>query len=391
MIKPNPFTPKSGMEPRVFAGREEEVEFFKKQLEKAKRKYYDHFLVRGNWGIGKTSLLKEYKKIAQSQKILSSFVTIREFQEGDKFIQATQHLITQIPRHLPVKHEKLKNLLELTSGMGLTLPLIGGGLQFAEKTELRGDPQVLLLDALVRLWKDVKNKTEIVLVLLDDIQNYKPISGYLTILKNVLSDEEIVRGTGFLFVLASTFEGWEQFLQKHHPIGRYFTPSIKLTKLKKTEVYEAIDETLKTTGVRFEESIKKKVFEYTEGHPLELQILCDYLYDNQIGGVVGEDVWGGSLDETLNQLGEILLDHLYGEASTQEWGLLEILSQFVKPFEIKVIFRKTKRFTASAVRTLLGRLAEKGLIIKRERGLYSFPDRLFREYVARKRQKQQKR
>lgn len=387
MIKPNPFTPKSGMEPRIFVGREEEVEYFKKRLEKAKREYYDHFLIRGDWGIGKTSLLKEYKKLAQTQKILSSFVTIREFQEGDKFIQATQHLITQIPRHLPVKHEKLKNLLELTSGMGLTLPLVGGGIQFAEKAELRGDPQVLLLDALVRLWKDVKNKTDVVLVLLDDIQNYKPISGYLTILKNVLSDEEIVKGTGFLFVLASTFDGWEQFLKKHHPIGRYFNPSVKLTKLKRTEVFNSIGETLKTTGVTFEESIKEKIFEYTEGHPLELQILCSYLYDNQIGGKVSDESWQVSLDATLSHMGEILLDALITEASKREKQVLKVLARINRSIEWKEITREIlktdQKYPEKTVGLRLTRLVDKGLLESNERGIYRFPDRLFREYVIR--------
>ncbi|OGC22637.1 hypothetical protein A3J90_07430 [candidate division WOR-1 bacterium RIFOXYC2_FULL_37_10] len=386
-LKSNPFTPKSGMEPRIFVGREEEIKFFKKQLEKAKQNYYDHFLVRGDWGIGKTSLLKEYKKIAQSQKIHSSFVTIREFQEGDKFIQATQHLITQIPRHLPVKHEKLKNLLELTSGLGLTLPLIGGGIQFAEKAELRGDPQVLLLDALVRLWKDIKNKTDVVLVLLDDIQNYKPISGYLNILRNVLSDEEIVKETGFLFILASTFEGWEIFLKKHHPIGRYFSPSIKLAKLKGFEVHESIDETLKNTGVKFENSIKNKIFDYTGGHPLESQILCSYLYDNQIEGIVGEDVWDVSLDNTLGYLGEILLNSLIVEASDREREILLVLAREFKPLGWKEIadeiLRVNKKFPKEAVGTILARLVSKQLLTQEKRGIYLLPDRMFREYLLR--------
>ena len=50
-ISPNPFTPKSGWEPKVFAGREAEIEFFKKKLAEAKEGICDHFLVLGDWGI----------------------------------------------------------------------------------------------------------------------------------------------------------------------------------------------------------------------------------------------------------------------------------------------------------------------------------------------------
>jgi Cdc6-like AAA superfamily ATPase len=94
-IQPNPFVPKSGMEPRMFVGREEQIELFDSVLESAvHNKRYDHCLIMGEWGIGKTALLKEFKKIAQSQKLLTSLVTIREFQESDTFLSATQHLIT---------------------------------------------------------------------------------------------------------------------------------------------------------------------------------------------------------------------------------------------------------------------------------------------------------
>jgi Cdc6-like AAA superfamily ATPase len=59
IIASNPFTPKSGWEPGVFIGREKEIEFFRKKLVEAKKGRCDHFLVLGEWGIGKTSLLKE--------------------------------------------------------------------------------------------------------------------------------------------------------------------------------------------------------------------------------------------------------------------------------------------------------------------------------------------
>ena len=67
MPKPNPFTPKSGWEPNIFAGRIDQFEFFEKKLEEARNGRCDHFLIIGEWGIGKTSLLKEFKRIAQEK------------------------------------------------------------------------------------------------------------------------------------------------------------------------------------------------------------------------------------------------------------------------------------------------------------------------------------
>ncbi|MEW6097172.1 MAG: BlaI/MecI/CopY family transcriptional regulator [bacterium] len=314
---------------------------------------------------------------------MTSYLPIREFQETepDGFISATKHLISQIPKNLPVKYELLKNFMEYLRGIGISIPVIGGGVQLPEKNDIKGDPQVLLLDALERLWYAVKKETDVVVILLDDVQNYKPISGYLTILKNVLSDDIILKDTGFLFILASTPEGWSQFLKKHHPIGRYFIPTMRLNRLNLTETLEVLDKTLESTGVTFNDSVKSKIWEYTEGHPFELQILCTFLYDNQIEGKVTDEIWEVSLMLAINQLGEILLDYLYEDASPSEAEVLKVVSEEYKPVESKVVTEKINKFSKEAVNKYLNRLVEKGLLIKEKRGFYAFPDRMFREYV----------
>ena len=62
MIKPNPFTPRSGWEPKSFQGRSNQLENFEKNIRKAREaEMPDHMIVLGEWGIGKTSLLRLLK------------------------------------------------------------------------------------------------------------------------------------------------------------------------------------------------------------------------------------------------------------------------------------------------------------------------------------------
>ncbi|MCM8763610.1 MAG: ATP-binding protein [Candidatus Omnitrophica bacterium] len=65
MIQTNPFTPQSGLEPKFFSGRESALGEFLILMEQARDNRAEHFLVLGEWGVGKTSLLKQFKKIAQ--------------------------------------------------------------------------------------------------------------------------------------------------------------------------------------------------------------------------------------------------------------------------------------------------------------------------------------
>ena len=120
---------------------------------------------------------------------------------------------------------------------------------------------------------------------------------------------------------------------------------------------------------------------------MEAQILDSYLYDNQIGGVVTEDVWDVSLDNALVHLGGILLDSLVVEASDREKQVLVALAQKLKPLGWKEITRNVrcvdKKFPKDAVGTVLSRLVGKQLLVQEKRGTYRLPDRLFREYLLR--------
>lgn len=197
-ITSNPFTPKSGWEPRVFLGREKEIEIFNRKLDEAKKGRCDHFLILGEWGIGKTSLLKEFKRIAQRENILTSLITISEYTDKNTFNDGVRELIEEIPQKFPLDINKLKYFMKQLSSIGVEF--LGAGFSISKKVE-EMQPQSLLFNTLQTLWSDLKNETEVAVILMDDVQNFTPISGIFTILKNVLSDEEIVR-TKFLFALS---------------------------------------------------------------------------------------------------------------------------------------------------------------------------------------------
>lgn len=61
MVKPNPFTPKSGLEPKVFINRDKEISFFIKRIGESKHQSINHYIINGIWGSGKTSLLRKIK------------------------------------------------------------------------------------------------------------------------------------------------------------------------------------------------------------------------------------------------------------------------------------------------------------------------------------------
>ena len=64
----NPFILMTGGEPTIFGGRTKELRSFEEKLNRTLHtKFREHFLILGDWGIGKSTLLREYKKICQSR------------------------------------------------------------------------------------------------------------------------------------------------------------------------------------------------------------------------------------------------------------------------------------------------------------------------------------
>jgi hypothetical protein len=366
----------------VFVGRENEISFFRKKLNEAKQGKCDHFLVLGNWGIGKTTLLREYKRIAQEERILASLITISDYNQTNTLRDGIKQLIEDIPRGLPVSIHKLKKFTKQMNSWGIQI--LGTGFNFSREI-VDMQPQNLLIDTLLTLWKDLKTKTDAVVILLDDSQNFSEISGIFTILKNVLSHEEIVRDTRFLFGIACTPNNWEEFLVRHHPIGRYFTPRIDLGKLTVQKTYEALDRILNGTGIEFDEKIKSNIFKYTEGHPYELQVLCNKLYDNQIGGKVTMEVWDVSLTSTLQELGGGIFNSLYEKASPQEKKVLYLAAKMDKPFKQSQIFERSIKenfnLPENTIKSSLSRLVAKQLLIKPDKFKFSITDNLLKEYV----------
>jgi len=215
------------------------------------------------------------------------------------------------------------------------------------------------------------------------------VSNTIDILRAVLSNEDIVKKTRFLFILSSTPAGWASFIDKHDPVGRFFRKRLFVENLKEREVMATIDMTLKGTGVEFEEGIRKNIFEYTSGHPYEIQLLASHLYDSQIEGKVKIDVWDSALNNTLKELGRDYFRYLLSKASDREKDLLKILAEEKKPITIKdfttmmIVGKRAKKFPIANIKNFLYRLEEKGLAKRTEGGGFYIQDLMFAEFIAR--------
>lgn len=370
MISPNPFTPQSGWEPKIFGGRKQELDIFKSNLDDAIKARPSHLVVLGEWGVGKTSLLKQFRRISQEQGFPAAYCAMTRFTPKDTPLEAVHLIAEQMLMGFPKAGAVQKDLSEF----------------FSRKRSL-SNAQVQFTKFLLELWKPLD--TGLAVVLLDDTQNLMEVSNTIDILRAVLSDEDIVKKTRFLFILSSTPPGWASFIDKHDPVGRFFRKRLFAENLKESEAMITIDMTLKNTGVSFEEGIRKNIFEYTGGHPYEVQLLASHLYDSQIEGKVSLEAWDRALNNTLKELGRDYFNFLLSKASDREKDLLKILAEDKKPITIKdfttmmIVGKRAKKFPIANIKNFLYRLEEKGLVKRIDGGGFYIQDLMFSEFIAR--------
>ncbi len=362
-ILTNPFTPQSGLEPKILGGRERLVKDFSNFLQKRKEGEYFHLLLLGEWGRGKTSLFKYYKKISQNESCKAAYTSLAKSGPRDSYRDILSAIIE-----------------EISFGLGLKINLS----LFQNKSK---NMAILLVEALKDIFKSLN--TQMLVVLIDDIQNVSDMPKVLDLLRLALSNEELIKETNILFVLASTPSGWTNFLKRYDPIGRFFRKKQILEKLSKDDFTVTINNTLNGTGVIFEESIMDNCWNYSEGHPYELQLLANHLYDNQIKGVVGEECWDVSLLNTLKDLGIEYFSSLYDKASEREKELLHIFAEkrdclgLSQLRDVIVFDKKIKNYPVSNIKNFVYRLVDKNLILRQDDKKYIILDRMFAEYILR--------
>jgi CheY-like chemotaxis protein len=384
----NPFAPMTGQEPTVFGGRTRELEFFEERLYRAVySRFCEHFLVLGDWGIGKSTLFKEYKKICQSRRYLAARVPLEPLQSGTSLGKAARSLVGGILRDLPYPVDRFRRVAAFFDSVGINV--LGTGLQFSRDTSKKElSPQSFLHDTFQNLWQDLEDKSEVLVILLDDLENFLPVSEIFMTLKQTLSMDSMMK-TRILVGIASNPTSWLELtsaMTQHHPLSRFFLPRVELGPLGEDEVRETVLKSVIGTGVSFGGDVIKRVFEYTQGHPFEMQVLCYHLFNSQLSRRVEIDVWDKAFQNALNDMSRVVFECRFNQASNEESKILYVVAMSEEPIATKQIRRLAEedklKVPVQNAGKYLQRLVEKKLISKSGRGLYNIPDPMFRAYIC---------
>ena len=386
----NPFVNRTGEIPKVFGGRDGELDFLESTIDKAiNRSSAQHFVVLGQSCMGKTVLLREFKRLAQTRGCLAAYVPMVRISSNDEFAMTGAEVIVQgIFYDIPHSVEKLKGFWGYLESLGVSV--MGTGFNFTKSRTKELHPHFFLSETLKRLWGDLNKERGLILVLVDDVDYIVDTQpNALIFLKQALNMLDYQK-TKVLFVLASSGKNWDRFISQasFRSVGTYFLSRLEVQPLSQQETEELILDSLQGTGVVFRPFVSQQIWKCTLGHPFLIQVLCYNLFDSQVNGIVDQNAWDKSYRKSIDQVGDTMYQSLLQAVTEQEAKLLRCFMHDIDYLSEKDVKTKLLDIDGNAdmslVNGLLDSLIDKELLVLNSGGKLSIANSVLKYYLSEK-------
>lgn len=383
MEKINPFSPTFPVNPEYFANRDEILNSFKIALKRSVKTALptpDNIAILGDWGVGKTSVLKKFEAIAleiKKDKCFSAIVelgptTCKSFSDFSKNIiedidtkfTATAPLISKIRREL--KDWRLKT--------------IGWGETAVERKTRHETPIFTLKQGLIDLWEILeKSDVETAIIMLDDIHYLaEKYPDGLYDLRGIFQGLP-KHGCNYILCITGTKGLFTAIRELAEPLSRFFNIKHTLQPFILEETKEAIKTPLEKakTNLKIDDDVITEIYYLTAGHPYFIHFIMRELVST---GIIRVKIleFKNIYQKIENIMGREKFDIDLSIASDKEKEILlaaaELMQQTFSPSDLKIKDARTK----------LPGLCAKKLLLKTDRGEYSIYHPLFKEYLRKK-------
>lgn len=270
----NPFSPGAGSPPPELVGRNDILEETRILLGRIKAKRSEKsILLTGLRGVGKTVLLNEMERLAQSNGYRSILVEAHE----DKSLAALlaphlRRLLFDLNRMAGASDKVRRGLAVLKSFIGAVKVTVGEvefGLDIEPEqgTADSGDLEVDLPNLLMVLAEAAEERQIQIAILIDEIQyfNQSELSALIMAMHKMQQRQLplVLMGAGLPILPGLTGES------KSYAERLFSFPSIG--PLSAVDAGKALQDPVKAVGVEFEEAALVEIFRLTQGYPYFLQ------------------------------------------------------------------------------------------------------------------------
>lgn len=380
MIKINPFKPNSPVPIAMFAGRLKEIEALEKGLFQTKNKNPQNFLITGERGIGKSSLLSLIKPTAtghikRPDYDLFNYIAIDIVISDRTDLVTLIKLINKNIERSVSKIETIRKFLSDTWAFVQRIKVMDSGI---EKNAEIDNADILIDDfawSLAETCKRITNPEkgeeakDGIIFFLDEADNACPnlqIGYFLKVVTELLQKHDC---NNIMFIVAGLPEVIDKLSKSHESSLRLFIP-LNILELNPEDRYYVIQKGLdegnkinedKTT---ITEQAKRQISSLSEGYPHFIQQFAYSAFEyNSDGEISEDDVLEGAFREggAIDALGtryyaSAFHEQIKSDEYRQVLGIMaENLNAWIKKSDIRSKFSGSEQTLNNALQALTNR------------------------------------
>ena len=386
----NPFRPGAGHQPPYLAGREVEIQEFRKLLQQ--NVILENLILTGLRGVGKTVLLDNLKPIALQEgwhwvgSDLSESASLTEDRIALRLLTDLSVVTSSLVITESISHGTGFNAKEKSSEIKLHFNVLA---EIYENTP--GLPSDKLKYVLEVTWSAMQNQSSKGLVFAyDEAQNLSdnasrdeyPSSLLLDVFQTLQK-----RGIPFMLVLTGLPTLFAKLLESRTFAERMFRV-LFLDKLSEDASKDAIVKPIQAANcpVQISDDSVDMIIKISGCYPYFIQFICREAYDAYLQGQKQVPV-----DEILRKLDTDFFSGRWSRATDRQKELLSVIAKLENAgteFTVHEIAEKSKEilekpFSSSSINQMLTNLIDSSLIYKNRHGKYSFAVPLINQFILR--------
>lgn len=384
----NPFAPSAGRRPPELAGRDDVIEAATTMCRRLLLgRQARPMMLLGLRGTGKTVLLNEIGKIAETEGVIVSRIEAPEDASLGRLIAPEMRRVMRslssiaAARQLAVRG--LRGLRNLVSSLNIHVGEIGIGIEGADQPEPgladSGDLEFDLPELFELIGAAASRAGKGWLLLIDEVQylNDADLSALIVALHRVSQSERPVTfaGAGLPQVarLAGDAKSYAERLFTYPPIGA----------LAPSAARQAISRPLEAEGVAISEDAVLRIVDATKGYPFFLQEWGHTVWDISEGPTIDLDHVERARLPVMNSLDNGFFKVRMDRLTRAETSFVAAMARLGDgPYPIGDIARELGRSTQSLGPTRAS-IIHKGMIYSAEHGYLAFTVPLFADFMRR--------
>lgn len=412
-MKINPFTPNSPSSRGVFAGRMTEIETIEQILIQTRANKGHGFLLIGQRGIGKTSLMNLVKfqamgAIEAKDQKLNFIVVEIDITKETTLYTLIKKIELSLKRKLAKSEPTRKLFSDIWSFIG-RLEVLGVKVNTSKDIDeelLFEEFSYSIADTLKRITEKTNNKFESIhdgiLILIDEADNSSRdlnLGSFLKLLTERLQKEEVEQ----LMIGISGLPKTKEILIESHPSSLRIFEEMYLDRLKDDDVKYVIkrvlDHSLELNGIRTQITPEAEalLIKLSEGFPHFIHqygYCCFELSDGIL--ITEENVRSGAFGDNgaIEKIGDkYYRDDYYNKIKVDSYRqVLTIMAEKLDDWVSKTYIRKRFKGQPATLNNAITALRTRGIILSKEgaQGYYRLQDKGFAWWIVMNQQKEQK-